>query len=840
MVVSGDTVHELDETALVTLSAPVNATITDASGTGTIVNDDLPPITVSNATIVEGDAGTSLITFTVTLASASALVVSADYSTANGTANSASDYVAASGSLVWNVGDPLAKTVQIEVNGDEQIELSESFNLVLSNVVNATNAAPGTGTIQNGTDIYNLISGSSTINGDLPANILTNRDKITGSAGSDIINGLTGADMMLGLGGDDTYNVDNAGDIVTEQLGEGTDSVITSQAVASYTLGANVENLTTLRVSGGFTGIGNALDNVMTGGNTNDNLSGGDGNDTLLGGGGASSDTLSGGTGNDILDGGTANDNMTGGADDDIYYVDNIADITTEAVGGGTDTVRVTAASHNMQANVENLENVGTGALTAMGNILNNIMTGNVGNDTFNAGGGDDILEGKGGNNTLFGNNGIDTVTYANATAAVTANLLTNTASANGYGGADTFNSVENLIGSALGDTLTGSAVANILSGGAGTDAINGGAGNDIIDGGADNDTITQLSTDGRDFIDGGANLDTYQLNGVVAAETFNIYTRAAFLGIPANAAVVLNPNTEIVVTRNGTGGANIIAELDNIEEITVNTLNTTINSAIPNGVLESGVNGGDTINVFGDFTQTSLDYNTITINGTGATDTVNISDLTSAHRIVFNGNGGFDNVIGTLRPQDVFDGVDSASNAIVADHVFRPMPTGFGVREFAGEFGGILRNDLFSMREFEETRFAMDRFESRAGDFFGMNWTNGMFGSASMLSIATADAIMTQEVDYGLDIAGMNFMSDIVFNWDDFDSDFMFADFGMTAGNLDIDELEQLAPLVHTLDLPTSFEPLETDFGITPLHNFDFDGDHLFDFRLDHSHHLL
>lgn len=41
-------------------------------------------------------------------------------------------------------------------------------------------------------------------------------------------------------------------------------------------------------------------------------------------------------------------------------------------------------------------------------------------------------------------------------------------------------------------------------------------------------------------------------------------------------------------------------------------------------------------------------------MNGGRGADTVNISGLTSEHRLVFNAGGGNDQVIGDLRPQDV------------------------------------------------------------------------------------------------------------------------------------------------------------------------------------------
>jgi Ca2+-binding RTX toxin-like protein len=49
-------------------------------------------------------------------------------------------------------------------------------------------------------------------------------------------------------------------------------------------------------------------------------------------------------------------------------------------------------------------------------------------------------------------------------------------------------NSIENVIGGALGDSITGNALDNSLSGGAGNDTLVGGAGTDTLDGGAGTD----------------------------------------------------------------------------------------------------------------------------------------------------------------------------------------------------------------------------------------------------------------------------------------------------------------------------------------------------------------
>ncbi|MBO9589474.1 MAG: hypothetical protein J7557_12310, partial [Devosia sp.] len=175
-----------------------------------------------------------------------------------------------------------------------------------------------------------------------------------------------------------------------------------------------------------------------------------------------------------------------------------------------------------------------------------------------------------------------------------------------------------------------------------GVDTINGDAGDDTIIWNA-NDTGP---TDGRDIVDGGTEGtagDTFVVNGNTASETYRIYTKAA----AATAGFASAASTEIVITRQvGLAAAMVIAELREIEEIRINGID-------PSG---NGPAGGDTVQIFGDFSTTSLRLNTITIEGDVGDDTVDISALTSAHRIVFRSNGGHDTIIGTLRPEDVIE----------------------------------------------------------------------------------------------------------------------------------------------------------------------------------------
>ncbi|AJA08080.1 heme peroxidase [Sphingopyxis fribergensis] len=226
----------------------------------------------------------------------------------------------------------------------------------------------------------------------------------------------------------------------------------------------------------------------------------------------------------------------------------------------------------------------------------------------------------------------------------------------NGTEGDDIADGTNGLFGAGANDTLNGNGGNDILNGAGGTDTINGGAGNDSVNGGAGNDTILWNAGGGRDMIDGAAGTDTVRVTGDATAETFGIYTRAAAVtaGFTGLAAA-----TEIVLTRNGL----VIAELDNIEEIVINTLNVTANDG---GGLNQGGNSGDLIQVFGNFAATSLNYSTITIEGSAANDTVDISALQSAHRVVFRSGGGDDVIIGQMRAQDRFE---LAEGKTIADY---------------------------------------------------------------------------------------------------------------------------------------------------------------------------
>ena len=149
VVVNGDTINEPDETFFVNLSNPVNATIADGQGLGTIINDDtsLPSVSINDVSVAEGNSGTTNAIFTVNLSAASGQIVTVTYSTANGTATARSDYVATSGVLTFNPGET-TKTLAVMVNGDTFSEPNETFFVNLTSATSAIIAdGQGIGTI---------------------------------------------------------------------------------------------------------------------------------------------------------------------------------------------------------------------------------------------------------------------------------------------------------------------------------------------------------------------------------------------------------------------------------------------------------------------------------------------------------------------------------------------------------------------------------------------------------------------------------------------------------------------------------------------------------------------
>ena len=148
MPIVGDVTDEYDETLSVILTTPVNATIIDGQGIGTITdNDPAPSVLIDSVTVTEGEVGSTTATFTVSLSGASSKTISIDYATTDRDAVAGTDYVSAAGSLNFAPGQT-TRTVDVAVDGDTIGELDETFAIALSNLVNvAAGVVTGIGTI---------------------------------------------------------------------------------------------------------------------------------------------------------------------------------------------------------------------------------------------------------------------------------------------------------------------------------------------------------------------------------------------------------------------------------------------------------------------------------------------------------------------------------------------------------------------------------------------------------------------------------------------------------------------------------------------------------------------
>jgi VCBS repeat-containing protein len=223
---------------------------------------------------------------------------------------------------------------------------------------------------------------------------------LTAVSGATVINGIYG-ELTINPDGSYSYALDNTRGAV-QALAEG----VTAFETFTYEV-KDADGLTdlaqlTLSIAGAdepLTLIGNAGFDTLTGGGGNDNLSGLAGRDVLIGNGG-----------DDTLDGGANRDTMDGGAGNDTYYVDNVFDVVTEGLNGGTDTIISTLAL-TLGANVENGTLTNSANIRITGNELDNVLTGNSGNNKLEGLNGNDQLSGGFGADTLIGGLGSDTMT---------------------------------------------------------------------------------------------------------------------------------------------------------------------------------------------------------------------------------------------------------------------------------------------------------------------------------------------------------------------------------------------------------------------------------------------
>ena len=170
-----DNVAELPESLTISLTgtlAPTHAAIVvdPTSATIAMLDDDVSVLTISSPTLVEGAAGTTAMVFTVTSPNAVQGGFSVVFSVGGGNATFAVDYTVVTVSpltFVGNAGE--TQTITVNINGDNVVELSETFNVTLGTATPGLplvqTGAVGVGTITNDDTAIITISSPTVLEG---------------------------------------------------------------------------------------------------------------------------------------------------------------------------------------------------------------------------------------------------------------------------------------------------------------------------------------------------------------------------------------------------------------------------------------------------------------------------------------------------------------------------------------------------------------------------------------------------------------------------------------------------------------------------------------------------
>ena len=147
VLVNGDTVDEQQETLFLDISNVQNATVSSNQGTGFIIDDDGPTISINDVSVTEGNAGTKAATFTLTLSGPSVEAIAIRAITTPGTATASSDYNSINLVVTFQPGT-VTRTFDVAIIGDANLEPNETFLVNLSDAFGTTIAdGQGVGTI---------------------------------------------------------------------------------------------------------------------------------------------------------------------------------------------------------------------------------------------------------------------------------------------------------------------------------------------------------------------------------------------------------------------------------------------------------------------------------------------------------------------------------------------------------------------------------------------------------------------------------------------------------------------------------------------------------------------
>ena len=339
-------------------------------------------------------------------------------------------------------------------------------------------------------------------------------DHLFGGPGEDYLYGEEGDDHLTGFEGKDHIDGGEGIDTVSYHHPYSTEGVIVNlkegKGYLGYASGDTYKNIENVVGSKHRDKIyGNEENNLLNGMEGDDEIYGGKGDDIIIAitgdnklYGEEGDDTIVVGTGSNYIDGGDGEDTLSYKLSPSKIKID-----MNEGKGSGS------LIHESIFVNIENV--VGSKFDDEIiGNDRDNKLFGSDGDDKIYGGAGNDHIEGGKGADILDGGEGIDTIMFAKSPEGVIVDLEEGVGK-NGDAEGDSYQNIENVIGSKFADHIIGDKNNNVLIGGDGDDHIEGGAGNDILVGGK-----------GADILDGGFGRDMVSYQSSEEMVEINLTTK--------------------------------------------------------------------------------------------------------------------------------------------------------------------------------------------------------------------------------------------------------------------------------------------------------------------------
>ena len=373
-------------------------------------------------------------------------------------------------------------------------------------------------------------------------------------------------------------------------------------------------------------------------------------------------------------------ENVVGGAGNDTFIASTSANNFDG--GAGSDTVSYATAAADITVDLKTANAAATGDALAAGDTYANVenIVGGAGNDRFYASAAANFFDGGTGNNT---------VDYSKSTDGfgVKVDLIAKTGDGNtGHAGAgdaagDTYNNIQNVVGTGWDDTFVASNVANKFDGGAGNDTVdyststaiivnlssltaNGLAAGTGSGGLAAGDTYTNIEN-----IKGGAGNDLFY-----AGTAANVFTGGGGIDTVSYVSSTTGVTASLIANAVGSGGDAAGDTFSGITNLTGSAQNDSLTGLAAGGSTLDGGAGNDTL--------TAAGGNNTLIGGTG-----NDTMTAGGDNNIFVGGAGNDTMTGTGGLNNTVD--YSASGSAVTVDLFNTDGTGTS--------GGDAANDVLS-----------------------------------------------------------------------------------------------------------------------------------------------